>query len=111
MYSGEDLIRELVIILDNFDLGLRALEKAGAVEKGVYMIRAQIEDIARRRGLEKVHVQPGDPFDPSIAEALAEGESEHPPGTVAEEIEPGYKLYDKILRPVRVKLSKEKKPD
>ncbi len=107
-YTAEDLMREMVTILDNFDLGLRALEKAGPVEKGVYMIRAQIEDILKKRGLEKMKLSPGDPFDPMSAEAIAEGESEHPAGTIAEEIEPGYKLYDKVLRPARVKLSKEK---
>jgi molecular chaperone GrpE len=107
-YTSEDLMREMVTILDSFDLGLRALEKAGAVEKGVYMIRTQIEDALKKRGLEKIKLSPGDPFDPSTAEAIAEGESEHPPGTIAEEIEPGYKLYEKVLRPARVKLSKGK---
>ncbi len=107
-YTSEDLLREMVTVLDNFDLGLRALEKAGPVEKGVYMIRAQIEDILKKRGLERVRLNPGDPFDPATAEAIAEGESEQPPGSVAEEIEPGYRLYDKVLRPARVKLSKHK---
>jgi molecular chaperone GrpE len=107
-YTAEDLMREMVTILDNFDLGLRALEKSGAVEKGVYMIRAQFEDILKKRGLERIKLAPGDAFDPVTAEAIAEGDSEHPPGTVAEEIEPGYRLYDKVLRPARVKLSKGK---
>jgi molecular chaperone GrpE len=107
-YTNEDLLQEMVTVLDNFDLGLRALENSGPVEKGVYMIRSQIEDILKKRGLERISLKPGDPFDPSIAEAIAEGESEHPPGTIAEEIEPGYRLYDKVLRPARVKLSKNK---
>jgi molecular chaperone GrpE len=107
-YTGEDILKEMVSVLDSFDLGLRALEKAGPVEKGVYMIRAQIEDILKKRGLERIKLAPGDPFDPMTAEAIAEGDSEHPPGTVAEEIEPGYRLYDKVLRPARVKLSKDK---
>lgn len=107
-YTNEDLMREMVTVLDNFDLGLRALEKAGPVEKGVYMIRAQIEDILKKRGLERIELKPGDKFDPTVAEGIAEGESEHPPGTIAEEIEPGYRLYDKVLRPARVKLSKSK---
>jgi molecular chaperone GrpE len=107
-YTSEDMLKEMVGVLDSFDLGLRALEKAGPVEKGVYMIRAQIEDILKKNGLERIKLAPGEPFDPATAEAIAEGESEHPPGSVAEEIEPGYRLYDKVLRPARVKLSKEK---
>jgi molecular chaperone GrpE len=107
-YTSEDMMREMVTVLDNFDLGLQALEKAGPVEKGVYMIRSQIEDLLKKRGLEKIPLKPGDAFDPAVAEAITEGESEQPPGTVAEEIEPGYRLYDKVLRPARVKLSKNK---
>lgn len=107
-YTSEDIMREMVTVLDSFDLGLRSLEKAGPVEKGVYMIRAQIEDILKKRGLDRIALNPGDAFDPAIAEAIAEGISEEPPGTIAEEIEPGYRLYEKVLRPARVKLSKGK---
>lgn len=107
-YGSEDLIKDLITVLDNFDLGLRALEKAGPVEKGVYLIRSQIEDILKKRGLQKVELKPGDAFDPNIAEALTERESEQPPGTVVEEVEPGYKLGDKVLRAARVIISKGK---
>jgi molecular chaperone GrpE len=105
-YGSVDLIKDLISVLDNFDLGLRALEKSGPVEKGVYMIRSQIEDILKKRGLEKIILKPGDEFDPMIAEAMSEVPSEHPPGTIVEEVEPGYRLYDKIVRPARVIISK-----
>lgn len=105
-YGSEDLIRELIVVLDNFDLGLAALEKAGPVERGVYMIKSQIEDILRKRGLEKIIIKIGDKFDPAVAEVIAEVESDKPAGTIVEEIEPGYRLYDKIIRPARVKVSK-----
>jgi len=105
-YGSEDLIKDLISVLDNFDLGLRTLEKAGPVEKGIYLIRSQIEDILKKRGLEKVSVKPGDEFDPMIAEAMAEVPSTQPAGSIVEEIEPGYRLHDKILRPARVIISK-----
>lgn len=107
-YGNEELVRELITILDNFDLGLLALEKAGPVERGIYMIRTQIEDVLKRRGLERISVNPGDKFDPNLAEAIAEVESEKPEGTIIEEIEPGWRLYDRIVRPARVKVSKTK---
>ncbi len=107
-YGSLDLIQELITILDNFDLGLRTLEKSGPVEKGIYMIRSQIEDILKKRGLEKIPIRSGDRFDPGTAEAIAEVESGEPPGTIIEEIEPGYRLYDKMVRPARVKVSKPK---
>ncbi len=105
-YGSVELIRDLIAIIDNFDLGLRAMEKSGSVDKGIYMIRTQIEDILRKRGVERIEVKVGDKFDPSSAEAVAAAESDKPEGTVLEEIEPGYRIYDKILRPARVKVSK-----
>ena len=49
----------------------------------------------------------GQPFDPNLHEALAEVASpEHEPGTVMEEMEKGYKLNDKVVRPARVVVSK-----
>jgi len=107
-YGNEDIIKDLISVLDNFDLGLRTLEKSGPVEKGVYLIRSQIEDILRKRGLERIPLKPGDPFDPGTAEALTEVESDRPAGTVVEEIEPGYKLHDKVLRAARVIIARGK---
>jgi len=105
-YGNEEIMKDLVSVLDNFDLGLRAMERAGPVEKGVYMIRAQIEDILKRRGLERMSVKVGDEFDPAVAEAVAMTESDKPSGVILEEIEPGYKLHDKVIRPARVRVSK-----
>src|SRR3989344_3308347 len=107
-YSNEDLIEEMITALDNFDLGLAALEKLGPIEKGIYMIRTQIEDILKRRGLKKINVRVGDLFDPNLSEAIVEVESEKPPETIIEIIEPGYRLSEKIIRPTRVKVSKSK---
>ena len=107
-YGSEDLIKDLITVLDNFDLGLRVLEKNGPVEKGVYLIRSQIEDILKKRGLEKIAIKPGDAFDPAVAEAMTEVASESPPGTVVEEIEPGYRLHEKVLRAARVIIAKNK---
>ena len=107
-FANEDLLEDLVGVLDSFDLGLAALEKAGPVEKGVYMIHSKLEDVMKNRGLERLQVKAGDKFDPSLAEAIVESESDQPAGTVLEVIETGYKLHDKILRPARVKVSKGK---
>lgn len=107
-YAVAELVGELIGVLDSFDLGIAALEKQGPVEKGVYMIRVQLEDVLKKRGLERIAVKRGDRFDPSIAEVVGETDSELPEGTVVEEIEPGYRLYDKIIRPARVKVSKGK---
>jgi molecular chaperone GrpE len=107
-YGSENLIKDLISVMDNFDLALRTLEKAEPVEKGIYLIRTQIDDILKKRGLEKLEIKIGDAFDPSVAEALSEVDAEQPPGTVVQEIEPGYRLHEKIVRPARVIISKDK---
>lgn len=106
-YQAEDILFDLIGVLDNFDLGIAALEKQGAVERGIYMIRTQLEDLMKRRGLSRIPIAIGQPFDPAIAEAIAEGDSDHPPGSVIEEIEAGYRLHEKVLRPARVKIAKQ----
>ncbi len=106
-YGSQDLIRDLISVLDNFDLGLRALENHGPVEKGVYLIRTQIEDILKKRGLTKIDIKEGDMFDPAVAEALSEIPSDKPAGSIVEVIEQGYRLHEKVLRPARVIISRE----
>jgi molecular chaperone GrpE len=107
-YSGKEMMNELITVLDSFDLALATLEKNGPVEKGIYMIRAQFGDVLKRRGLEKIVCKPGDKFDPSVHEAIAEIDSELPAGSVVNEIEAGYRLFEKVLRATRVTVSKDK---
>ncbi len=105
-FGNDDVIKELVSVLDSIDLGMIALEKIGPVEKGFYMIKSQLEDILKRRGLVRIKVAVNDKFDPLHHEAVASIEGVGVSGSVAEEVETGYMMYDKVLRPVRVKLFK-----
>ncbi len=105
-FANEGMIRELVLVLDSFDLALNSLEKEGKAEKGMYLIRAQFEDILKQHGLERVIVSVGQQFDPNLQEAIASVKSDKPSGTVIEEVERGYILNGKLIRPARVKVSK-----
>ena len=51
-FANEDILEELIGVLDSFDLGLAAMEKAGPVEKGVYMVRSKLDNVLKQRGLE-----------------------------------------------------------
>ncbi len=103
--SNEQLIRDLIAVLDSFDLALQSMGDS-KVEKGVYLIRSQFDDILKKYGLERIMVRIGSEFDPAMHEAVASVESDHPPGTVVEEVEAGYMLAGKILRPARVKVAR-----
>jgi len=105
-YSAEEIVGDIVRVLDSFDLGLAAAEKEGKDEKGMHMIRAQLEDTLKRRGLERIELSPGDPFDPSVAASIGEVDAELPPGSIALVVSPGYRLFGKVIRPAQVQLTK-----
>jgi len=104
--ANEGLIKELLLVLDSFDLGLASLEKEGLAQKGMYLIRFQLKDILKSYGLEEIMISVGQMFDPNIQEAVVEVESNQPAGTVIEEVEKGYLLNGRVIRPARVKISK-----
>jgi molecular chaperone GrpE len=100
-FQLEAVCRELLPVLDSFDLGLQnSLDK-----QGLEMIRNQLWDALRRLGLQKITAPPGTPFDPVRHEAVGEISAAEPPGSVAQEASVGYALEEKIIRPVRVFLS------
>ncbi|NCO15179.1 nucleotide exchange factor GrpE [Candidatus Wolfebacteria bacterium CG18_big_fil_WC_8_21_14_2_50_39_7] len=107
-FSNESLVRELINVLDSFDLALVALENEADLkkERGLYLIRQQLEDILKQNGLERIIISVGQPFDPALQEAVAEVESDKPSSTIIEEVERGYLLNGKLIRPARVKVSK-----
>jgi molecular chaperone GrpE len=104
-YSNEELIKDLIPVLDSFDLAISTLEKSGGVDKGIYMIKAKLEDVLKNYGLVKINIEVGKPLDPSIAEPILQVENDELAGNVLEEIEAGYKLHNKVIRPARVKVA------
>ncbi len=104
--ANEELMRELIIILDSFSLAIDALEKDGKVEKGVYMIKAQLEDTLKKFGLGKITVNVGEQFNPAYQEVISVVDSKKESGIILEEIETGYMLNGKLIRPARVKVAK-----
>lgn len=121
-YGSAEMMRDLLGVVDSFDLAIAYAEKQGAaptlqsesrpgsvgMEKGIYIIRGQIEETLRRYGLQKIELPAKALFDPSVHEAVGEVESEESPGTVIEEVSPGYRLHERVLRPARVRIAKAK---
>jgi len=107
-FSNQALILNLVNVLDSFDLALVSLENEAdsKKEKGLYLIRQQLEDILKQNGLERIIISVGQPFDPALQEAVVEVESDKSSGTIIEEVGRGYLLHGKLIRPVRVKVAK-----
>jgi len=107
-FANERIIRNLISVLDHFRLALMVPSSDEAFRKGVEMIYNELLQILRMEGLELISGSGGD-FDEKIHEAIELVETnELPPGKIVEEVQPGYILRGKLIRPARVKVSKEK---
>ncbi|RAP76739.1 nucleotide exchange factor GrpE [Paenibacillus montanisoli] len=107
-YASMKLIGQLLPVVDNFGRALEAAKSGGDVEsfsKGVDMIFRQLEQVLEAEGLKAMDAV-GQPFNPDFHQAIMQVESdEHGEGIVVEEVQKGYVLKDKVLRPAMVKVS------
>lgn len=105
--ANADLIIRLLPVLDNFERGLASGMQAGDVESlrdGIVLIFRQLLDELRKEGLEAIEAV-GETFDPEVHEAVETDEdSSLPPHTVTEELQRGYRMNGKLLRPSLVKV-------
>ena len=80
------------------------------VVAGVKLIVEQLEKLLRDHGVSPIE-SVGQPFDPMLHEALMhDRQSKLPAGTVAQELERGYKLHDRVLRHAKVAVAAEEAP-
>lgn len=108
--AAAEIVTKLLPALDNFERTMAAAQAGASLEavlNGVALIDRQIRD-----ALEQHNVRPilalGESFDPTLHEAVLDEHSEHKEGTVVGELEKGYLIGDKVLRPTKVKVSKGK---
>lgn len=107
-YASERLVGELLPVLDNFDRAVSAAKvnpDFTSFSQGVEMILRQMQTALSKEGLKEMDAV-GQPFDPNLHEAvLRVASEEHPENTVVEELQKGYYLKEKVLRPCMVKVS------
>jgi len=109
-FATEELIVELLPVLDNFERAISAAESGGSLEAlldGVKAIDRQCRDTLERRQLVRIETL-GKDFDPDLHFALATHETDEvPENTVTHEIEAGYKLSQKVVRPAKVRVARK----
>jgi molecular chaperone GrpE len=104
--ATESVLAKLLPVLDNFDMAIAAADQPGTsvdtLKAGVGMIQGQLRAAAAGLGLEEVNAV-GQPFDPSLHEAVSQQDStETPEGHVLQQLRKGYRLRDRLLRPASV---------
>jgi molecular chaperone GrpE len=109
-YASESVLEKLLPILDSFEMGLQAAQKASdptAIAHGMQLIYSQFQSLFKDLGVETIDAV-GQPFDPHRHEAIGHQEShDHPEGTVSGQLRRGYKLKDRLLRPASVFVAKK----
>jgi len=109
-YAAEAMVRELLPIVDSLDQALVAVDKQSdpqAVVKGVHLIYRQLLGLLSKEGVKRIPTV-GEPFDPHRHEAVAQVEATDgtPENTVVEEVQVGYTMHDKVIRPAIVKVAR-----
>lgn len=114
-YAAAGFARDMLAIKDHLDRALAAVGDELRADKTASNFLAGIEATAReldaafqRNGIERVK-SVGEPLDPHRHQAMVEMPSEQEPGTIIEEMQPGYVMKDRLLRPALVAVAK--KPD
>ena len=110
-YALGDFLMELLVVLDNFERALQNRDEADGKSflQGVEMIHRQYLDLLKKKGVRPVEAK-DKAFDPTVQQAVLTEESEAvTEPEVAEELQRGYCLNDRLLRPALVKVLVPKK--
>lgn len=107
-YRAQSLLTELLPAFDNLDRALKVevtSEEATSLYKGVEMVYGQLLAAMEKEGLEIIPAE-GETFDPNFHQAvMQEQDSEKESGIVLRELQKGYKLKDRVLRPSMVSVN------
>ena len=109
-YGNQELLKDLIEVIDNFDRAIKSAADSqdfDSFREGISMIEQQFTGMLQSKwGLEKMECE-GAEYDPNSHEALMMEESEElEVPTVLEDFQAGYKLYERVLRPAKVKVGK-----
>ncbi len=107
----DDMLKEFLPVFDNIDRASAHAETATdvkALADGIALVMRQFADTLSKVGIERVPAV-GQPFDPSVHEAVQQMEtSDFEPGTIAAEVQAGYRNSEKLIRPALVVVAKAK---
>lgn len=109
-FALADALKNLLPIVDSFDRALQTkVQKPEDFRAGVELIRKQFQDALEKLGLRPIPAE-GEPFDPRLHEAIEMVDSnEVKDHHVLDELQRGYKLKDRLLRPSMVRVARNSK--
>lgn len=107
-YGAADTMTKLLAVLDTFERAresLKDVEDVNSVKESYEVAFKQLIDTLKKAGLETIDAL-GAEFDPNLHEAIAQTPTnEHPDNTIISQMQTGYKLGDRVLRPALVNVA------
>jgi molecular chaperone GrpE len=109
-YANETLLKELLPVVDNLELAVKSAREEGngqeSLVDGIDLTLKEILRVLNKFGVQAVEAL-NQPFDPAFHQAVVGEESDkHPKNTVIQELQKGYTLHDRLLRPSMVVVAK-----
>lgn len=109
-YGAEDTLKKIITVLDTFERAKKSvenMEECQKVKESYDVCIKQLYDTLDKIGLKKIEAK-GETFDPNLHEAVMQTPTdEYPEHTIIDELQTGYKLYDKVLRASLVNVATE----
>jgi molecular chaperone GrpE len=111
-YAAASFARDMLAIKDHLDRALAAVSDELRADKtaaqflaGIEATSRELDAVFQRNGVKRI-TSIGEPLDPHRHQAMVEMPSDQEPGTVVEEMQPGYMMKDRLLRPALVAVAK-----
>jgi len=112
-YAATGFARDMLSVKDNLERALAAIpedlredERMKGLVAGIEVTGRELESAFQRHGIARVEAM-GKPLDPHLHQAMLELPSEEEPGTIVQEMQPGYTIKDRLLRPALVGVAKK----
>lgn len=107
-YKAQDVLNDILPTIDNIERALQIEgedEQFKSLQKGVEMVYESLLNALKNNGLEKIEAE-GQQFDPNIHQAVVQDDNpDYESGQVTQELQTGYKLKERVLRPSMVKVN------
>ena len=107
-YGLEEALKKMISVLDNFDRAQKSLidcEDYTKYKESLSLLHKQVNDELAKLGMEEIEAE-GKEFNPNFHEAVMQTpSSDKPEHTILQELQKGYKLGDKVLRPSMVNVA------
>ena len=112
-YAATNFARDVLSVADNLSRGLAAIpddlradEKMKGLVTGLEATGRELDSVFARNGITRIEAT-GQPLDPNRHQAMIEVPSDAAPGTVVQEMQAGYMIKDRLLRPALVGVAKK----